>query len=274
MGHLLAPVDVAWLQGQRGLRAVKANDGAVGGIRIETETLEAAVAAEQEIELLARADAVQGILVIAGGVHHLLQVAHAQTLGIEDIGEGLPGFHPHHLPVIDGGHRCLDQGGLGQGQRQQRVRHGGGRRAHRVCPRRHDEAGQQGDQQRRTGKHPVLAMPADRLDIARAIERPVCATLVEATMKTLCLAAYGLLARLQRAHVLFGHAVFTPYRPSKNSAYHNGDVQRASMPLPSMVCDPFLINAQLTSVARGEWLRPLCFVSTGSSSMLHPARNP
>src|SRR6185437_16163158 len=51
----------------------------------------------------------------------------------------------------------------------------------------------------------------------------------------------------------FGHALFAPYRPVTNSAYHNGDVQRASMPFPSMVCDPFLINAQLTSAAHAGW---------------------
>jgi hypothetical protein len=205
--HLFAQVHVALLDGDAGLRAVETDGRAAGLVAVEAEALEAAVVAEQEVEFLARANAVQRGFRAGGGVHHFLQVGHVEAAGSENVRQRLPRLHPHHLPVVHGGGRGVDRRDLGQRQRQQRMCFRCRRGTHRAGPGGHDETGQQGDQQRGAGEHQALAVPADRFDLARAIERPVRPALVEMGVPTLCLATDRLLAGLPSPLLFFCHAV-------------------------------------------------------------------
>src|SRR5690348_12133961 len=101
---------------------------------------------------------------------------------------------------------------------------GGWSGPHRAGPGGHDEAGQQGDQQRGTGKNETLAMPVDGLHLARTVERPVRAALVEMGVTALGLATDRQLSALPRTLFFFCHAMNAPRYTVTNWAYHSGRV--------------------------------------------------
>ena len=206
MGDLLAHVHVALLDGQRGLHAIESNGCAAGCVFFETEAVEAAVVIQQKIEFLPRPDAVQRAAGAAGGIHHRLQVTHAEAAVGEDVRQRLPGLYAHGLPVVL--LRCGDAGrDFGYGKRQQRMNFRQRRRAHRTGPGGHDEAGEQGDQHGRSGQHPAFPVPRNRFHFTAAVERPMRTALVEVGMPLLCLSANGLPARETRPPIVFCHAV-------------------------------------------------------------------